>query len=197
MASLFFSCFNVTPILGYGICICIYLSFFRYSIRNTFSLCQAQIFFCIIIFFSMEFKVVFFFQFVELFGKHSGRVCGLMELGWNALGIPQEIHHEASWRAGRGKPTAMWHRPARTGPSSSMCVGHVLPIVLKLREVIFVIFLLIISTVWVVRWMQKMMRGWETPHQSVSVKHGYDSVSEYYMVMRLILIAMHIEGGEI
>lgn len=171
MASWFFSCFNVTPILGYGICICICMSFFRYSIRNTFSLCQAQVFFCIIIFFSIEFRVVVFFQFVELFGKHSGRVCGLMEMGWKALGIPQEIHHEASWRGGRGKPTAMWHRPARTGPSSFMCLGHVLSIVLKLRKVIFVIFLLI-STAWVVGWMQKMMRGWETPHQSVSAKSG-------------------------
>lgn len=79
MASLFFSCFNVTPILGYGICICIYLSFFRYSIRNTFSLCQAQIFFCIIIFFSMEFKVVFFFS-----------VCGtIWKTFWESLWLDE------------------------------------------------------------------------------------------------------------
>lgn len=89
----------------------------------------------------------FFSSLWSYLGKHSGRVWVWGWLGgtrMRALGIRKSARGMLEHRQRKANYCA--GQAGRTGPSSSMCPGHVQPNVLKLRKSILVIFLLVIST---------------------------------------------------
>lgn len=140
----------------------------------------------------------FFSSLWSYLGKHSGRVWVWGWLGgtrMRALGIRKSARGMLEHRQRKANYCA--GQAGRTGPSSSMCPGHVQPNVLKLRKSILVIFLLVISTAWIVGWIGRIYKI-EKPHIKVCpsrmVRAPY---VEYYIIMRLNHIAIHIEGGEI